>query len=320
MKVISTALLLALLVPGIVHASGVGLSVIPTPSDPRPAAKLAQAHGFDVIKLWPRDLLSPEMKEIYRYPFLKVFILKPPVCTMADCPFHWDTDAAKFFDEVKDLHKTFILTEWEMDWQLRGLGNRTGENPDPLRTLLFWSRVGGRERIVQQVRASAPGASADLLYAPEVNLLLPRLRGVTVPGAAEDEQIVTMTHNVLSLLKGSPYQPDLISYSAWEVTNKKTPGLLSQVLDEIEDKTGVSNLFLGEFGSDDPAVIEQTRVEAEQWGALFTVFWNYDDFMSGDLALRQQRYCALLPGSCLTFGTSWPTFGEGAFDFLNIFR
>lgn len=195
-----------------------------------------------------RDALSPqqeqrEEKEFYE---LAAFLLK----------------------QYAHSHKTFILQNWESDWQVRGHFDAS-KPPTEAAMQRFISWMKARQNGVARARKETVHEGVSLLNAAEVNLVVGSLDG----------KLASITTDALPSIL-----PDLASYSNWET--HANPAQLRSALDFIQSKISSQpfprKVYVGEFGAAEtnsgPAyvrrVIEDSFSTSLAWGAPYIVWWQ----------------------------------------------
>lgn len=237
------------------------------------AANDMASLGLRAIKLWPREhYLSPDMRDIYEDPRLDVIVIRPLQASTIESPCgidHWRWEnmdygaiAEHLYDEVGHLSKIIILTGWEQDWQLKGLGC-----PDSIPTQAeqddYLALLNARQNGIEQARANNSSKPLQIYHAVEVNHVFNSSFRII------DELIPLMD----SL-------PDFISYSHWSATFE-----IDDTLAYITSSTGICayRTILGEVGRTESTsasgypYIYGSMKEAFDTGASMAFMWSYRD-------------------------------------------
>ena len=162
--------------------------------------------------------------------------------------------------------KTFILKNWEGDWQLLGSYDKDAEPRDPdLEAMKDW--LAARIRAVRDARESTKFDNVEVYSAVEFNLVAKAQAGGK-----------TLLTEVAPFLK-----PDLFSYSAWDSID--APNEIYTRLEFIKEYApdseafGRRNVMIGEFGfpgRTDYKVhkIKNMITQFDRWGAPVCFFWQ----------------------------------------------
>lgn len=235
--------------------------------------------GIKAIKLWPTEHhLSSNMQQIYQDPRFDVIAIRPlnnsQQVTEIGCDgkqytyYRWENIdygqvALDLYQNFGHLDKTIILTGWEGDNQIKGLGcgNRVPSQAeiDSYRQLLEVREAG-----IRAAQNAYPNANLWVVHAIEVNHVLGTSFRII------DEIIPNM----------SP-QPHLISYSHWSVTYS-----ITQTIDHIASVISPlprHRIIIGEVGRTERPCCSQypslydSYSEAYNAGSNLVFMWNYRD-------------------------------------------
>lgn len=255
------------------------------------------ARGFRAIKLWPKKYgyLSQDMMDIYKYLVeysfctgegcwdpteFDVIAVRPlqnsSVVTEVGCDgktysyFRWENIdygevATDLYQAIGHLDKTIILTGWEADNQIKGLGC-PDRIPSAAEEQNLIDMLDARQSGIRAAREANLGEALRIYHAVEVSHVLSsayRVIDEIVPRLAET--------------------PDLISFSAW--TTNLGSVKMTDALNHIVSVTGLprDRIFIGEYGAhespwNDPYWQVYTRFrDAFNWGVKLGFFWNYRD-------------------------------------------
>lgn len=256
-------------------------------------------RGFRAIKLWPHKYgyLSTDMMNIYNF-YLNGFCIKtsPPQCwdssefdvivirplqnsttvleTGCDGKsyryFRWENIdygqvATGLYQAIGHLNKIIILTGWEADNQIKGLGcpNRI---PTPAEEQALIDLLDARQQGVAAARNANLGKNLRIYHAVEVS------------------HVLSYNYRVIdSIVPRLTYQPDFISFSAW--TTDLASVSMTAALDHIRLRSGLprNRIFIGEYGakegpSNNPyAKIFDRFQDAFDWGVRLGFYWNFRD-------------------------------------------
>lgn len=242
-------------------------------------------RGFRAIKLWPRKYgyLSTDMMNIYNYYMLgvctgfgcwgptefDVIVIRPlqnaGLVTETGCDgkqysyFRWENIdygqvAEDLYQAIGNLNKTIILTGWEADNQIKGLGC-VKRIPSAAEEQAMIDMLDSRQQGVAAARNAHLNLPLRIYHAVEVSHVL------SSPYRVIDEIVPQIAQ-----------PPDLISFSAW-TTNIGGISMTS-ALNLIQSVSGLprSRIFVGEYGThesptNDPYTAAYSRFsEAFNWG------------------------------------------------------
>jgi hypothetical protein len=186
--------------------------------------------------------------------------------------------------------KTFILKNWEGDWQLLGSYERDAEpKNEALEAMSAWLRA--RIKAVSDARSSVDYEGVQVYSAVEFNLV----------EKAEEGRATVLTKIIPRL------EADLYSYSAWD--SIYNPEKISVRLNFIKKYApdsqafGWKNVMIGEFGfpegrGDKLVKIRLMLREFRRWGVPYCFYWQiYDNecdgerFHPADAASRETLKC-----------------------------
>lgn len=249
--------------------------------------------GYHAVKFWPRvPYLSTDMRKVYSAPTIDVIALRPLQnatlevgCNGWDY-FRWENIdygqvASGLFANYATQDKLIILTGWEADWQIKGLA--CSGVPTQQQINSFVQMLDARQAGIQAARANYPNALLKVVHAVEIN------KATTGSG-------FSVLDDVLPLLAEPP---DMISYSAWEVSASGLQNKLSL----IRSASGLHTLqiFIGEYGFNYTDPNAATKVydfgsKALDWGVPFVFYWWYrGDFPNGTNQLINGTYPNITP-------------------------
>lgn len=234
--------------------------------------------GIRAIKLWPREhYLTLAMQQIYRDPRFDVIVLRPlqnsAILHETGCDgsqhqyWRWENIdygqvARDLYTHVGDVDKVIILTGWENDHQIKGLG--CGQRiPSQAEINSFKAMLEAREAGVQAAWNDFPSANLRIYHAVEVN-------HVFSSGFRVIDHIVPFM---------SP-KPTLISYSHWSATRT-----ITETVNRIASVIGRPKhyVFVGEIGRRERPCCSQypylfnSYSEAYNTGANLVLMWTYLD-------------------------------------------
>jgi hypothetical protein len=235
--------------------------------------------GYHAVKFWPTvHYLSMDMHVVYTDPSIDVIALRPLQNATLDTGcngwsyFRWENIdygqvAAGLFANYGNLDKLILLTGWENDWQIKGLG--CSGTPTQQEISSFVQMLNARQAGIDAARNAYPSALLRIVHAVEIN-------------KASSGSGFSVLDDVLPLLTKPP---DLISYSAWEASSSNIQNKLSL----IRSVSGLHTLqiFIGEYGFNYTATDAATKVynfgsKALDWGVPFVFYWWYrGDFPGG---------------------------------------
>lgn len=234
--------------------------------------------GIRAIKLWPREhYLTLDMQAIYRDPRFDIIVLRPlqnsEIVFETGCDgsqhqyWRWENIdygqvARDLYTYVGDVDKVIILTGWENDHQLKGLG--CGKRiPSQTEIDSYRAMLEEREAGVQAARNEFPNAALRIWHAIEVNHVF-------------SSNFRVIDHIVPFM---SP-QPTLVSYSHWSATYT-----ISDSIYRIAAMLGrpTHRVFLGEVGRRERPCCSQypyifnSFSETYNTGAKLAFMWTYID-------------------------------------------
>ena len=238
--------------------------------------------GFRSIKLWPTEsIISSDMIAVFNDPRFDVLIIRPlenAVIEQSGCVptmhFRWENtdygrEALKLYEAIGHLDKTIILTTWESDWQLKGLGC-TNYIPNQEEREEYRRLLDKRQKGVQLARNQFLHKSLRVYFAVEVNDALGNTWKVI------DHIAPAMNHT-----------PDFIAYSSWE-TNVGPASQMQSALDYIANKTNLPRhrIFVGELGWPENQGDQYQKVynrgrHALLWGVKLLYYWGLRDQFEG---------------------------------------
>lgn len=232
--------------------------------------------GMHAIKLWPTEhYLSAGMRAIYEDPRFDVIVIRPLENSVIEsgCQglkhYRWENIdygavARDLYANVGHLAKTIILTGWEGDWQIKGLGcNRV---PTQQEQDAYLALLNARQNGVAAARQDNANKALVIYNAVEVNHVLN-----------------TQFRLIDTLIPQMDMKPDMVSYSHWSTSHG-----VRETLDYISTQLLMcpSRLMLGEIGrsesvSNDPySYIYTGMSEAFDMGASLAFLWSYRDQFS----------------------------------------
>ena len=187
--------------------------------------------------------------------------------------------------------KTFIIKNWEGDWQLIGnFADGTVPDDEAVEAMVAWLQA--RTRAVSDARKAAPGAKNVSVYsAVELNLAMKTYYG----GKTMLTDVIPHTN------------ADLYSYSSWDIFSR--PFFVIPMLNLIKKYApdskafGSKNVFIGEFGCPDgypgkEMLLHQSLEAYRRWGVPYCFFWQlYDNecsrktYYPAEAAKRKDNDC-----------------------------
>lgn len=243
--------------------------------------------GFRTIKFWPTSSVTDsDVRAVIENPAFDVIVIRPlspaDLITETGCDgkshqyYRWESPdygevAQALFETYGHLQKIIILTGWEADNQIKGLGckNRV---PSAAEVDFMRSLLDSRQAGVRSARTLYADQSLQVYHSVEVNHVLNTTFRVI------DEIVPFLTN-----------PPDLISFSAWSTDLQSVS--MTDALNHIAAVTGKQryHIFIGEYGrteilNPDGSVNRNvhnaiyTRFkEAFDWGVSLGFYWNYRD-------------------------------------------
>jgi hypothetical protein len=249
--------------------------------------------GIQAIKLWPTEhYLSPDMQAIYNDPRFDVIVIRPlqnsPIVTETGCDgkqysyFRWENIdygqvAMNLYATLGHLDKVIVLTGWENDHQLKGLGcgNRI---PSQAEIDSYTAMLTARENGVRAAWSAYPNATLRVYHAVEVNHVFSSSFRVI------DEILPTLTP-----------KPTLISYSHWSGSS------ITDTVNYIANAMHLPahRIIIGELGAKERTCcvsqypyLYSRYSEAFDLGVKLVFMWTYrDQFNCPTNAGRWLRRC-----------------------------
>lgn len=239
------------------------------------SASVLAGLGLRTSKFWPRaHAFGPDMAGVYNNPDMDVIVVRPMQSAWSDAygtcisgqSMLWVTEdygqiAFNLYERFGDLDKVIILTGWETDHLVRGLGcdysSEYGKNYEwYVRNLL-----NARQQGVEWAREMHPDATLRVYHCVDVNDI-------------DDEW---------NAVRDLGLEPDMWSLSYW----KWGVYTITEMLDYIEDVTGYnrSRIIIGEIGG--PVDKQYDRIisaatDAFDWGCPLVYIWIYVQKWGGD--------------------------------------
>lgn len=253
-------------------------------------------RGFRAIKVWPKkyDHLSQDMMDLYNYyipgactgsgcwteGYFDVIVIRPlhqsTVVTETGCDgvsyqyFRWENIdygdvALDLYQAIGHLDKVVILTGWEADNQIKGLGCKN-RIPSQAEEQAFIDMLDARQQGIAAARNANLHKNLRIYHAVEVS------------------HVLTSAYRVIDeIVPRLAVPPDFISFSAW--TTSLSGVSMTGALNHIETVSGLPRhrIFVGEWGAhESPTNNPYSKIysrfrDAFNWGAKLGFFWNYRD-------------------------------------------
>jgi len=228
------------------------------------------SHGFRTVKLWIKNHpfdgaglftwttpwgtkmqsacsnvpIFEDMDRVWRFPWIDTMLVRfmwPgwAMETADGAGVVWEQEptfdiATKLLKRYGNLNKTIIISNWESDWQWRGVpGHQPGGLVAEARLDFLRSEMMRRQKAVETARAMYPEAQLKVLHAAVVNF------------TEEREEHFGMTACKDAIAK-MPSKPDLVGLTHW---GRRQP--LRDRLDYIRDTTGLppERIYIDEVGA-----------------------------------------------------------------------
>lgn len=232
--------------------------------------------GFRTIKIWPTvPIEHPDVQAVVQNPAFDVIMIRPlensqlvtePTCSGGSITYYrWeDIDygqvATRLYQAYGNLNKIIILTGWENDHQIKGLG--CPQNPSAGEEDDFLQMLDDRQSGVTLARALRSGFPLKVYHAVEVN-----------------QALVTNYRVIDEIVPNMSATPDFVAYTAY------SSGSFLGSLAHIEAVTGLprERIIVGEWGLEEsPSRSQYSGIfnkfqSALDWGVHLVYMWNYRD-------------------------------------------